>query len=326
MGEFTFLQGSSAPDYTANTTIDFKGVAARCVRLVVNSSWDTFGVHGLSEVRFLYIPTRARKPRPESGAEGVDTDVVLTWRAGRDAVSHEVYFGTDEQAVADGTVPVDIVATSAYGPGALDLETTYHWKINEVNEAEPVVLWAGDVWHFTTQDSFVVDDFESYSGGDGHEIFNTWRDGYNDDTNGSQAGHDDPPYVEQTAVHGGGKSMPLYYGKGGVSHSEATRTFEPPQDWTRGGAQVLVLYFQGQSDNTTGQLYLRINDTEVPYDGDPADLAEPSWTQWTVDLSAREVSSVTTLSIGVDGSLAKGRVYVDDIALYRLAPSVNNGQ
>jgi hypothetical protein len=177
LGEFTFLQGSSAPDYTANTTIDFKGVAARCVRLVVNSSWDTFGVHGLSEVRFLYIPTRARKPCPESGAEGVDTDVVLTWRAGRDAVSHEVYFGTDEQAVADGTVPVDIVATSAYGPGALDLETTYHWKINEVNEAEPVVLWAGDVWHFTTQDSFVVDDFESYSGGDGHEILNTWRDG-----------------------------------------------------------------------------------------------------------------------------------------------------
>ena len=323
LGNFTFTQGTSQLDYAANTTIDLGGALAQYVHLVAISSWGTSGGHGLSEVQFSYIPTWARDPSPASGAAGVGTDVVLTWRAGRDAASHDVYLNEDEQAVVTGTASVDTVTENQYVVSGLDLGVMYSWKINEVNETEPVTSWAGDVWHFTTQDSYVVEDFESYTDDEeaGEVIWQTWIDGYGVNDNGSQVGNDQLPYAERGIVYRGRQSMPLAYSNAGsATFSEATRTFDVPQDWTRGGAQVLVLYFYGLSDNTTGRLYLKINDTEVPYEGPASNLAEPSWTQWPIDLTTRDVSNVTKLSIGVDGASASGRLYVDEIRLYRVAP------
>jgi len=59
-----FAQASGASDYAYNTTVDFGGVAAKYVRLTANSSWGgILDQYGLSEVRFLYIPLRAREPQ-----------------------------------------------------------------------------------------------------------------------------------------------------------------------------------------------------------------------------------------------------------------------
>jgi hypothetical protein len=325
LGDFTFIQGPSLAGYTADTTVDFGGVAARSVRLVVNSSWGSMGRHGLSEVRFLYVPTWARQPSPASGQTQVDTDPVLIWRAGRDAASHEVYLSADEQAVVTGTALVDTVVENRYEAAGLTLGTTYHWKIAEVNAAEAVVSWESEVWPFTTRDSYVVDGFESYNDNEeaGLAIWQTWIDGYGTNDNGSQVGHNPAPYAERGTVREGRQSMPFYYdNRGTYRFSEAVRTFEVAQDWTRGGAVALVLYFHGAASNTAGQMYVKINGVRIAYEGAATDLAKPFWIQWTIDLTQLNTVALTdvkTLTIGVDNG-GYGMLLFDDLRLYRSAP------
>jgi len=322
-----FAQAPGALGYAHNTTIDLGGIAAKYVRLTANSNWGMLPQYGLSEVRFLYIPIRAREPSPESGAADVDVDVVLSWRAGREAAQHDVYFDTDEQAVIDGTAPFTTVTEASHGPLSLDLGTTYYWKINEVNMAETPTTLKGDVWNFTTPDFLVVDDFELYNDLDigepgSNRIYLAWIDGWDIPANGSQAGYTEPPFAEQTIVHGGAQSMPLFYNNTGTAtYSEAERTFAAAQDWTKAGVTTLALYFRGAEGNT-GQIYVKINGSEVAYPGDAADIATLEWKQWNIDLASvgTNPQNVTTLSIGIDGAGASGTLYVDDIRLYASAP------
>jgi hypothetical protein len=337
LGDFTFNQAPSAAGYRANTTVDFGGAAAQYVRLVVNSGWGVMGRYGLSEVRFLYIPTWARQPSPGDGETNVDTDVTLGWRAGRDAASHNVYLSTDEQAVASGTALIDAVDENKYQASGLTLATTYYWKIGEVNAAEPVSAWDSEVWSFTTKDFRVVDDFESYNNGSPNRVFQTWRDslGFSadeyfptgGDSNGTGAavGYDPGTgnIMERAIFHGGWQSMPFYYDNRTVGLSEAVRTFETAQDWTRGGAQCLVLYFYGQTINTAGQLYVKINNAKVLYDGDASDLAKPFWIPWVIDLATvkTDLTQVESMTIGIDNG-GDGLLLFDDVRLYRLAPAL----
>ncbi|MHC4806594.1 MAG: discoidin domain-containing protein, partial [Planctomycetota bacterium] len=179
-----FARASGAGDYAHDTTIDFGGESAKYVKLTATSNWGGFmPQYGLSEVRFFYIPLRAREPSPDSGATDVDVDVTLGFRAGREAAQHDVCFSADEQAVIDGNAPVTVVTEASYGPLSLDLSMTYYWKINEVNEAETLTTLEGDLWSFTTTDHLIVDNFESYNDLDTAEseskrIFNVWIDGY----------------------------------------------------------------------------------------------------------------------------------------------------
>jgi hypothetical protein len=257
----------------------------------------------------------------------VDVDVVLNWVAGREAAKHDVYFSTDQQAVIDGTAPVNTVTKASYGPLSLDLGTTYYWKINEVNMAETPTTWEGDLWSFTTRQFLVVDDFESYNDLDttdpeSNRIFNTWIDGYGVPTNGSIVGYENPPFCEQSIIHSGKQSMPLSYSNtDGAAYSEAERTFAVGQNWTKAGSQTLVLFFQGAAGNT-GQLYAKVNGSKVVYGGDVGDIAKVQWQQWNIDLLSLGVNlqNVTKLSIGIDGNNASGKLYFDDIRLYRSAP------
>jgi len=323
-----FARAPGTAGYAYNTTIDFAGVGAKYVRLTANSNWGgIMPQYGLSEVRFLYIPLHARNPNPDSGATGVDVDVVLGWNAGRKAVTHDVYFSADEQAVIDGTAPVTTVNETSYGPLSLDLSQTYYWKVNEVNEAETPTTLEGDVWSLTTTEHLVVDDFENYNDlnpddPESNRIFMTWIDGYEVPTNGSLVGYENPPFCERNIVHSGNQSVPLSYSNmGAAAYSEAERTFAVGQNWTQAGATTLVLYFHGTEGNT-GQLYVKVNGSKVVYDGDAGDIAKVEWKQWNIDLASLGVNlqNVTKLSIGIDGNGASGTLYIDDIRLYRSAP------
>ena len=323
-----FTEAPGAPDYAHNTTVDFGSAGAKYVKLTANSNWGgILDLYGLSEVRFFFIPVNATHPYPDSGATDVASDVVLGWRAGREAVTHDVYVSTDEQAVIDGTAPVATVTEASYGPLALDLDTTHYWKVNEVNEAETPTTWESNIWSFTTTDHLVVDDFESYNDLDpgdpaSKRIFNVWIDGYGVATNGSLVGYENPPFCEETIVHGGKQSMPLFYSNtGGAASSEAELTLSPAQNWTEAQVQTLVLFFHGTAGNT-GQLYVKVNDSKVVYDGDAGDIEQERWNQWNIDLASlgANLQNVTTLSIGIDGNGASGTLYFDDIRLYVSAP------
>ena len=259
-----FAQGSAASGYAANTTIDLSGITAKFIKITANSNWGGIAnQYGLSEVRFLYIPVQAKDPDPVSGALDVDVDnIVLTWRSGRKAAKHDVYLSIDEQAVIGETIsPASVPAGSSYASyeaGALDVDRTYYWKVNEVNEAESPSTWPGDVWSFSTQPHLVVEDFEQYDDID-HRIFDVWADYFVNNT-GATVGYLDPPFAEKTIVHDGSQSMPYRYDNDGVVnegtelekagtafYSEAQREWASPQDWTSNGVDVLTLWFKGMS-------------------------------------------------------------------------------
>jgi len=325
-----FARAPGAPGYAHNTTVDFSGVAAKYVRLTANSNWGGFlPQYGLSEVRFFYTPIVAREPAPASGATDMAVDnVTLSWRAGREAASHEVYFSADEQAVIDETVsPVSIPADSSYAnynAGELVLGQSYYWKIDEVNEAETPATWQGDVWSFSTQGYLVVDDFEDYNDFEPDRIFDTWIDGWNVPANGSQVGYAEPTFAEQTIVHDGQQSMPLNYDNSTASYSEATANIADlaiGRDWTKYGIQTLVLYFHGDPNNSVEQLYVKLNGSKVTYDGDASNLTRTMWQPWNIELASFGVNlgNVAELSIGLEriGAVGgKGVVYFDDIRLY----------
>ena len=318
LGDFELAQATALPDYAANTTVAFDGVPVKSVRLTVNSSWGMLPVpqYGLSEVRFLSIPVQARQPQPADGAADVEVDATLGWRAGRDSISHEVYLGMD----ADALTLAETVSTPSYSPDALDLGATYYWKVDEVQEAES---WEGAVWSFSTQAFLVVDDFESYTDDidAGEAIFLTWIDGYEVNGNGSTVGNLEAPFAEQTIVNSGKQSMPLFYDNTDASMSEAELALA--QNWTASGIKSLSLAFQGAPGNG-GRLYVKINDTKVLYDGDPADLARAAWQAWNVDLSlvSGNLGNIASLTIGVEGAGVSGVVYIDDIRLYPKAPEL----
>lgn len=145
-----FGQASGLLSYTANTFVDLTGISAKYVKITPESSYGVMAQSGLSEVRFYAIPTAARNPSPAHGATTESLDVALTWHAGREAVSHEVYLSTDIEAVTNGTAIVDIVTEANYVADSLSYGTTYYWKIVEVNNAETPATYTSDIWSFTT--------------------------------------------------------------------------------------------------------------------------------------------------------------------------------
>ncbi len=312
LGDVVLAQATATDTYTANSTVDFAGVAAQYVKLTINSAYGAAGQFGLSEVRFLSIPVHPSNPDPAVDATDVAvTGAALSWRAGREAASHDVYLSDDPNALA----LIDTVADSTADPGALDLATTYYWRIDEVNDAQTITTWAGNVWTFTTESSIVVEDFESYTDDidAGEAIFLTWVDGYSVAGNNSQVGYLESPFAEQTTVHGGAQAMPLIYANADGGISEATRTFDAAQDWTKHGVKGLVIRFYGNPANTAGTLYAKINDTKVTYDGDADTITKMPWQTWYIDLTGLNVASVTELTIGIEGG--EGTLFVDDITL-----------
>jgi hypothetical protein len=313
-----FAQAPGAPGYEANTTVDFRGVNAKFVKLTINANWGGFAPQtGLAEVRFFYVPVQAFAPQPADAAKAVSVESSLSWRPGREAESHKVHLGTDKNAMTlAGTV-----AEHSYTPAALNVGTTYFWKIDEVGAAG---TYEGNVWSFATEDFIAVDDFESYTDAEGSRIYEFWIDGLTTGTSGSVVGYNAAPFAEKTTVHSGTQSMPLAYDNSSAGVSEAELTFDSPQDWTRHGVTALVVCFRGQLTNTPAPLYVKINGTKVSYNNGAAATAMNLWKQWSIPLAATgaNLKSVKTLTIGVEGAGAKGLLFIDDIRLYAAAPAV----
>jgi hypothetical protein len=204
-------------------------------------------------------------PNPADGAEDVSPTQILTWIAGAVAASHEVYFGTDADAVANATKASPeykepkALGDESYDPGKLMLNMAYYWRIDEVNDASPDSPWAGNVWSFTIGNYFVIDDFEHYDAND-NQIWFSWHDGLGYGTpgavdffagNGTGAAVGDensPSYTEETIVNGGNQSMPVAYdnNKQGYSfYSEVEHTLTNQRDWTEQGVAELSIWFRG---------------------------------------------------------------------------------
>jgi hypothetical protein len=105
------------------------------------------------------LPGRASNPYPADGAVDVGKHVelvILTWTAGLSAVSHDVYFGTDGDAVANADTSDTTgtyrgrQATTSYSPpeGVGWHNRPYYWRIDEVDSEGNTTT--GAVWTFKT--------------------------------------------------------------------------------------------------------------------------------------------------------------------------------
>ncbi|MCP4453816.1 MAG: DUF4457 domain-containing protein [Planctomycetes bacterium] len=340
VNQFNRAPGSSS--YDQYDEIDFAGAAAKYVRLNIQSNWGGLLMsYSLSEVQFYVIPAGARLPEPASGSGAVRPDAVVTWRAGRGAEQHSIFVSADADEVAQGLVSPVTTYVNNLDLSTLDLELgqTYYWRVDEVNEAEATSTWAGPVWRFTVADVLTVEDFERFGNESPDRPFQSWLDGfgfsedeffaqgYGGNGTGSGIGHDiwslsSPQYggdIMETDITstGVGKALPLYYTNTGGVASETQRTFPAPQDWTLGGVQTLSIAFRGQVGNT-GTLYLKIDDVKVTYPLNASHMAMSAWQAWNIELAdvGADLSSVSEIAIGVDGSGASGMLLIDDMKLY----------
>jgi len=125
--------------------------------------------HALTEAEIIKLAAlpKARKPNPEDGAIHTETWISLGWKAGDFAVSHDVYMGDNFDDVNDGTgdtfrgnqdLTYSVAGFSGYPyPDGLVPGTTYYWRIDEVNDADPNSPWKGDVWSFMVPSNKAID-------------------------------------------------------------------------------------------------------------------------------------------------------------------------
>jgi hypothetical protein len=173
----------------------------------------------------------AFSPNPPDGAFNNDTWLSLSWTPGGYAVSHDVYIGDNFDDVDSGTESSFqgnqaetefIVGFPGFPfPDGLVPGTTYYWRVDEVNEAEPNSPWKGDVWSFgippktayfpdpaNGAESVAVNDKLSWTGGFGsilHYVY--FGDNFDDVINAAGA----PPLGATTYDPGPLKMAKTYY-------------------------------------------------------------------------------------------------------------------
>jgi hypothetical protein len=96
-----------------------------------------------SETATSSPPGKATSPSPANGAIGIGVTTDLSWSAGPNAVSHDVYFGT----ASSPPLVSSSQAGTTYDTGTMAGGTTYYWRIDEKNAGGTTT---GDVWSFTT--------------------------------------------------------------------------------------------------------------------------------------------------------------------------------
>jgi hypothetical protein len=331
------------------------------------STWDNYSYNGaMDDFRIYDYPLSAKEigtvikggdpalawlPSPYDGQQDVLRETAVSWKSGDYATHHDVYLGTDFDDVNTATTASSGIYASRqpvedvnYQPAAaLELGTTYYWRIDEVNEAnEPDDVWKGNVWRFTVANFLVVDDFEAYDSVT-NKIFFTWEDG-NVNLTGSFIDLGVEPF---DSVHGGTQSMLYTYDntiKWDWDHywSEGGLPFASPQDFTDAGVKALTLYFYGDPGNNTNdteELYVGLTGSlaEVRYTDDAGrdmnDLKRSEWTEWNIPISdfiGVDPCAVTSVLIGfgdrdnTDTVGGQGTVYFDDVRLYspRCVPSI----
>lgn len=106
-------------------------------------------------------PTKkAVKSAPVVGDEHVAQNPTLEWQPAESAVAHDVYLGTDRDAVANATHESPEYrgrhSEPRFAADAADPFATYYWRVDEVHSesdtaggsSDPALVTKGDVWSF----------------------------------------------------------------------------------------------------------------------------------------------------------------------------------
>lgn len=257
---------------------------------------------------------------PVNGATEVSVETDLAWRPATFAQSCELWLGVEGAMEKIEPNPTG----NRYVPGLLDFDRTYQWRVDEIGPTGTVV---GHVWTFTTGDCIVVEDFESYA--DDAAVQATWV-------------HNIPGdylYVFRETgrrQHGSAAMRLSCENQFEPYFTEAARTFDAPQDWTRQGVTTLSLAFRGEEENVEQRMYVRIDDAA----GVGQTVAHPVryaiqtefWRRWDITLAELgdagvDLTRIVKLTVGLGNGTASGQaeddldtIYIDYI---RLCPPAN---
>jgi hypothetical protein len=99
-----------------------------------------------------YQSPQASTPVPPNGSTTAKPDCDLMWLAGYDAVSHDIYFGTQSgNLTSQGN---QALLDNIFDPGTLTEGQTYYWRIDTVTAAGTIT---GDEWSFTVKAPPVIE-------------------------------------------------------------------------------------------------------------------------------------------------------------------------
>jgi hypothetical protein len=295
-----------------------------------------------------FVPTNyAHRPVPFDGTEDVPVNTLLKWGNGEGVVKHDLYLGTNEDAVADATrashpgvliYDPDLYADANqdYDPcgaaGFLELDKTYYWR---VDENSPPNLYKGEVWSFKTAKCVVVENFNSY--GSTEALKDVWKDFWTQEPPLTSAevslavdpNRGGPPY--QSMRYWYGNNFSPYYSEARVDIGTGADELNIDPDWLGMGAKALVLWFYGTTTNDVNEkMYVKLTDGNSPantakviYDGDMNDIRKAEWQEWNIDLqnfvdnNHVNLTDVKKITIGFgDGTTrGTGTVYFEDIQL-----------
>ncbi|MHC4557826.1 MAG: LamG domain-containing protein [Planctomycetota bacterium] len=276
----------------------------------------------------------AWEPNPPNQATvSVDRAKQLTWLPGDKASMHDVYFGTDLDAVTNASVaaPLGVYQgrqNHSYYPaiGNLNLEfgQTYFWRIDEVNDANLDNPYKGEIWKFEVEEYLRVDDFDSYV--DTNDLLLTWVDGSDNGTGST---------ISLETEFAGNSMNYVYDNTSYPWYSEVERTYTTPQDLTAGGAKALELRFRGDANNSPEQMYLALEDTagnrSLVIQGNPNALVQEQWQGWQnwaialqdfVNVNDVNLAKIKKVTIGIGNGIdpspltSKGNLHIDDILLH----------
>ncbi|MHC4558944.1 MAG: LamG-like jellyroll fold domain-containing protein [Planctomycetota bacterium] len=205
----------------------------------------------------------ASNPNPANGSTpDIEHATSLSWTPGDSAAKHDVYFGTDREAVtnADATDTSGVyrirlnLGEESYDPqDVLEFGQTYFWRIDEYNT--DATIDKGKVWRFTLANYLVVDDMEAYNYTD-NLIWHAWKDGegwteplpgWGGNGSGSvmDIGTDFVQDAQSLAYSFDNDGTNSLGTTGKAFYSEAKMTLSNLRDWTAQGVKALSLLFRG---------------------------------------------------------------------------------
>ena len=266
---------------------------------------------GATTLTALLSSDRAQQPTPGMLAEGIYPNFVLSWRPGAEvqaSAGHDLYFGTSYEEVNDAdpmnhlNVLYANVDSNSYGPVDLELNKTYYWRVDQINDSHPDKMWRGHVWQFTATEYLTVDDFESYGS---TPLSGPWT-----------AGGGVTAWVDTSNVNSGVHAMRLVYSD--IAPAVVSRALVD-EDWIQYGIQALNIRCKADAGVQAVSVALNHGTEQVIEDvglsSDWQDL-EFDISQFAID--AASVNHISIQIVPVQG--ASGVVIIDDIRLYPCRP------
>jgi hypothetical protein len=255
----------------------------------------------------------AVNPSPADGAAAVSIDADLSWLEAEFATSRDLWFGRKGAMEKIEQSPEGVT----FDPGTLEFGQTYQWRVDQIGPSGTVT---GRTWTFTAANYMTAEDFSSYT--DNAALMAAWVDNI-----------PDWDYVFLGTDSVGNNSIRFELQNQFEPYfTEATRTFDSPQDWTAHGVEALSLSFVGEHENNEHLMYLVLEDAagqslkvEHPF---TFAVQSDTWRQWTLALAqftdaSVDLACVKKCTIGFGDGTDSGQagddrdiVFIDDINLY----------